>query len=54
MRLRIYNTDGSELKDKKKLIDRVFQSLSTANLYPFMILINNRSNGDKKIGTEVK
>lgn len=53
-RLKIYDMDGSEIKDKKKLIDRIFQSLSTAHLYPFMILINNKSNGDKRIGTEVK
>lgn len=53
-RLKIYDMDGSEIKDKKKLIDRIFQSLPTAHLYPFMILINNKSNGDKRIGTEVK
>jgi len=54
MRLKIYNIDGSEVRDKKKLIDRVFQSLSTAHIYVFMILANNKSTGDKKIGTEVK
>ena len=54
MRLRIYNMDSSQVRDKKKLIDRFFKSLSTFHLYPFMILIDNKSTGDRKISTEVK
>lgn len=54
MKLKIYDIDGNRLTDKKLLIDRVRHSLWPFCLYPFMILIDNRSVGDKKMKTRVE
>ena len=53
MRLKIYQ-DDKPVKDKKILMDRVFNTLWPFVEYPFMILYNNKSKGDIKCNTEVK
>lgn len=53
MFLKIYHNDDV-LKDKKILKDRVYFSIWNFPIYPFMILINNKSSGDNKLGTIVK
>lgn len=53
MFLKIYH-NGDVLKDKKILKDRVYFSIWNFPIYPFMILINNKSSGDNKFGTIVK
>lgn len=53
-RLKIYDKNNERLTNKKQLIDRIFHSIWTFHIYIFMILINNKSTGDKKIGTTVK
>ena len=54
LRLKIYDENNNRLKDKKLLIDRVYHSLWTFNIYMFMILLNNKSAGDKKIKTTIR
>lgn len=56
MRLKIYDENGMRIKNKKKLIDRVYYSLFTFEcpFYPYIILINNRSRGDRIEKTVVK
>jgi len=55
MKLKIYDKEGSRIKDKRLLIDRVFRSCNLYfPLYPFMILFDNKSEGDKKMETRVK
>ena len=56
MRLKIYNESGMRIKNKKKLIDRVYYSLFFFYFpfYPYIILINNRSRGDRIVKTVVK
>lgn len=56
MRLKIYNESGMRIKNKKKLIDRVYYSLFTFEFpfYPYIILINNRSRGDRITKTIIK
>ncbi len=53
MFLKIYHNEDV-LKDKKILKDRVYFSIWNFPIYPFMILINNKSSGDNKFGTIVK
>ena len=53
MFLKIYYNDDI-LKDKRILKDRVYFSIWNFPIYPFMILINNKSSGDNKFGTIVK
>lgn len=53
MRLKIY-CNNVRVLDKKLLIDRVFYSICNFPIYPFMILIINKSCGDNKYNTEVK
>ena len=52
-RLKIYHNDNP-IKDKKLLMDRVFYTLWPFVSYPFMVLYNNKSNGDIKCNTEIK
>ena len=54
MKLKIYDEDGNNLIDKKKLIMRTFYSFWLFPIYPFMILVNNRSIGDEKVKAIVK
>lgn len=53
MRLKIYK-NNERVTNKKLLKDRVFLSLPSLPFYLFMILFNNKSSGDIKLGTEVK
>jgi len=55
MFLKIYGKDGKRVTNNKILCDRVFYSIGIGKIifYPLMILINNQSSGDKKMGTEV-
>lgn len=53
MGLKIYQ-NGERIKDKKILVDRITKTFYSFPFYPFMILINNKSSGDKKLNTEVK
>ncbi len=43
-----------ELKDQKALIKRNYITFWTIPYYPFMVLYNNKSEGDIKCNTEVK
>lgn len=52
--LKIYDENGKRVTNKKQLIDRIYHSVWTFHIYIFMILINNKSSGDKTIGTEVR
>lgn len=54
MCLKIYDENNNRLKDKKILVDRIYHSLWTFNIYIFMILINNKSSGDYKMKTTVR
>lgn len=56
MRLKIYNENGMRIKNKKELIDRIYYSLFSYEFpfYPYIILINNRSRGDRIVKTVVK
>ena len=54
MRLKIYDENNNRLKDKKILVDRIYHSRWTFNIYIFMILINNKSSGDYKMKTTVR
>lgn len=56
MRLKIYDESGMRIKDKRKLIDRVYYSFFTYEIpfYPYIILINNKSRGDRIVKTVVK
>lgn len=54
MCLKIYDLNGQRVTEKKKLIDRTFYTTPFFCLYPIMVLINNQSIGDRKIGTQVK
>lgn len=53
MFLHIYQ-NNIRVKDKKVLIDRVSASFYSCPFYLFMILINNKSFGDRKLATDVK
>ena len=54
MRLKIYDEGGMRIKNKKKLMDRVYYSFYTFPFYLFEILISNKSRGDRIASTVVK
>ncbi len=54
MRLKIYDEGGMRIKNKKKLMDRVYYSFYTFPFYLFEILISNKSRGDRIARTVVK
>ncbi len=53
MFLKIYN-DDKRVIDKNLLLKRNKSSVWSSFYYPFMILFNNKSKGDKIYNTEVK
>lgn len=52
-KLKIYQ-NGNELINKETLIKRNYLTIWSIPFYPFMILYNNKSEGDIKCNTEVK
>jgi len=52
MGLRIYY-ENEKVKDKKILTDRIIKSICIFPFYPFMILKDNRSQGDIKLNTKI-
>ncbi len=56
MKLKIYDENGMRIKNRKELIDRIYYSLFSYEFpfYPYIILINNRSRGDRIVKTVVK
>lgn len=55
MKLQICYEDGTQVKDKRLLFERVFYSLtSLSNLYLIDIIYDEKSVGDKKTKTIVK
>ena len=53
-KLKIFSNDGKRITDKNVLKNRVFYSLATFPLYPLMILLDNKCEGDKKMDTIVR
>lgn len=53
MFLKIYQ-NGKPVKDKKILTQRIIKTFWTIPFYPFMIIKNNKSEGDIICNTEVK
>ena len=53
-RLKVFSNDGIRITDKNVLKNRVLYSITTFPLYPLMILLDNKSEGDKRMHTIVR